>query len=309
VTLRTRARAVRKNGRSLCVVAAPSNLGLKPPTNGNSPGVRGAPAVLLELGLVDRLHAAYAGEVASPPYLAAIEPSTGVRNADGICAYTVDLADKISDLLERSKFPLVLGGDCSILLGSALALKRRGRYGLLFIDGHADLLTPETSETGGVAGMDLAIATGTGPSRLISIESLGPYFLPEDVVVCGFRQPEPETMSPGLPAAPMRSLPLALMRKRGWSRAVKEAVAHFGERPFWIHVDADVLDPLWMSAVDSPDPGGMNPAELSILLGFALEAKNCVGMELTIYDPTLDPSREGAALLVNLLVDALAKAE
>jgi arginase len=74
------------------------------------------------------------------------------------------------NLLDQCCFPLVLGGDWSILPGSALALKRRGRFGLLFIDGHTDLLTPTTSQTGGVAGMDLSIVTGEDVAGLGSID-------------------------------------------------------------------------------------------------------------------------------------------
>ena len=64
------------------------------------------------------------------------------------------------DLLDRGRFPLVLGGDCSLLLGPTLALRRCGRFGLVFLDGHEDLLTPETSQSKDVAGMDLALACG-----------------------------------------------------------------------------------------------------------------------------------------------------
>lgn len=157
--------------------------------------------------------------------------------------------------------------------------------------------------------MDLAIVTGTGPAELTSIDGLSPYLQPEDVVIFGFRWPEDENpASAAQPRSPMLSLPLTSVRNLGLSSATEQAVSHFAGREFWVHLDADVLAPEWMPAVDSPDSGGMNPNELTAILGIALAAANCAGLEVTIYDPTLDPSGEGASLLVSILKDAMAPA-
>jgi arginase len=83
--------------------------------------------------------------------------------------------------LDRGEFPLILGGDCSILLGATLALKRRGRFGLLFIDGHADFYQPAANPNGEAASMDLAFVTGYGPSPLTDLEGRGPLVGVEDV--------------------------------------------------------------------------------------------------------------------------------
>jgi len=80
-----------------------------------------------------------------------------------------------------------------------------------------------------------------------------------------------------------------------------KAIEHFEHKSFWLHVDVDVLNPIWMPAVDSPDPGGMNPDELLIILRSAIQSPRCIGMEITIYDPTMDPARHGARLIVDLL--------
>ena len=292
----------------ISVLSAPSNLGLKPAALGRQPGVRKAPAALLKQGLMQRLRAADAGVITPPPYEPELDPTTGIRNATAIRSYSIRLANRVGELLDSSQFPLVLGGDCSILLGSALALRRRGRYGLLFIDGHTDLLTPAVSTTGGVAGMDLAIAIGEGLGELTSIEDSKPYFRPEDVVVYGFRWPGKDIASPAQPLAPMRSFPLRVLREQGFARTAEQAIAHFAGRKFWVHVDADVLDPRWMPAVDSPDPDGMSPKELSVILSCVVASEDCVGMELTIYDPTLDLTGEGASLLVDLLSKVMTRA-
>jgi arginase len=292
--------------RRLAVLEAPSNLGLKPPLPEVEPGVKYMAQVLREHGFAQRLQAEDAGRVVPPAYAEVIDPVTRVRNARQIRQYSVELADRIEALLAEGSFPIVVGGDCSVLLGSALALRRRGRHGLLFIDGHSDLLTPEPSETGGAAGMDLALATGVGPDALTDIEALKPYLRADDVMVFGYRWPAPGEISMAMPTAPMSAIPLHQMREQGVAQSAHAAVTKLesaGEG-FWIHLDLDVLAPEWMPAVDSPDPGGMNPDELRTVLNIALASARCVGMEVTIYDPTLDPGEKLADFIVDLLTTA-----
>jgi arginase len=290
--------------RRLAVLDAPSNLGLKPPSPGQEPGVKNMPGVLRAHSIILRLRAQDAGSVVPPAYADAIDPAIKVRNAAGLRDYSLQLADRIGELLAQEKFPLVLGGDCSILLGSALALRKRGRYGLLFVDGHADLLTPANSQSKGAAGMDLALVTGLGPELLTDIEGRKPYVRPEDTIIFGYRRPAAGETSPGAPQPPMGSVPLNLIQQQGIAPSVRTAVAHLECAPtqgFWIHVDMDVLATEWMPAVDSPETGGMTPHDLSTLLKVAINSVRCVGMEITIYDPTLDPAGRGADLIVNML--------
>jgi arginase len=293
--------------RRLSVLDAPSNLGLEPPAPGKEPGVKHMARVLRTHGLIDRLRAEDGGVVIPPPYAGARDPTSRIRNAEGIRDYSVQLADRIGALLDENRFPIVLGGDCSILLGSALALRRRGRHGLLFVDGHTDLLTPANSDTGGVAGMDLAIATGTGLKQLTDIEGKEPYLQFDDVVVFGFRWPAPGHPSLATPRRPMIAYPLSLIRALGVAQSAQSAVAHLEAAPrteFWVHLDMDVLAPELMPAVDSLDPGGMNLPELSTTLAIALGSNRCLGMHVTIYDPTLDPGERGADLIVDLLIES-----
>src|ERR1700691_3624590 len=112
--------------RHLTVLGAPSNLGLKPPSSGKEPGVQYMADVLREHGLVPRLHAEDAGTVIPPKYGSTIDPSTRIRNVSAIREYSIQLADRLGSLLDERRFPVVLGGDCSILLGCSLALRRRG---------------------------------------------------------------------------------------------------------------------------------------------------------------------------------------
>lgn len=293
----------RTSQRPLTVLAAPSNLGLKPPAPGKEPGVRYMAQVLREHGIVGRLHAEDAGNVVPPRYRSSIDPATKIRNASAIREYSIQLADRIASLLDERRFPVVLGGDCSILLGSGLALRRRGRYGLFFMDAHSDLLTPESSQSGGAAGMDLALTTGTGPELLTAIEFPAPCIQPSDVVVFGYRLPPPNESSPAAPHPPMTAFSLDRIRAEGIDQTTAAAVRHLEGcgLGFWIHVDVDVVSPEWMPAVDSPDPGGMTPTELTRSLQMAIASRKCAGMELTIYDPELDPTGRCATVIVDIL--------
>jgi arginase len=294
--------------RRLAVLEAPTNLGLKPPLPEVEPGVKYMAHVLRQHGILERLQAEDAGVVIPPAYAEAMDPLCRVRNAKQIRQYSAELADRIEALLEQGRFPIVTGGDCSVLLGSALALRRRGRYGVLFIDGHTDLLTPEHSQTGGAAGMDLAMATGTGPDVLTDLDASKPYIQPSDVVLFGYRWPAPGEVSAATPLAPMRAMPLQRIREQGVAESTHAAVRQLESSGdgFWVHLDLDVLAPEWMPAVDSPDPGGMHPDELRIVLNIVLASPRCVGMEVTIYDPTLDPQEKLADFIIDLLASAWA---
>ena len=175
---------IRQQRHAYAILEAPSHLGLR------SHGVEGLPNALLAAGLAGRLSARHAGRLAIPAFEQRIDPDTRMLNPDALRDYASELADAVGAVLDRSEFPIVLGGDCSILLGNLLALKRRGRYGLLFIDGHADFYQPEAEPSGEAASMELALVTGRGPEIVTDIEHQRPLVLDEDVVVFGFRDAE-----------------------------------------------------------------------------------------------------------------------
>ena len=281
--------------RPLVILEAPSNLGLQPPAPGREPGVSRLPEALAAAGLTVGIQAIWGGRLEAPPYSARIEPETGVRNAASVAAYAVRLAASVSAVLDRGGFPLVLGGDCSILLGPLLSLRRRGRYGLVYLDAHDDFSTPETSASRGAAGMDLAFATGRGPATLANLEGLGPLVRDEDVLVAGARE--------GTFPLPLRSLSVADLRagKRGRIERELARTAAAVTEGFWVHLDVDVLDPSVMPAVDSPEPGGLVLDELSEILRALLASGKAAGLQLTIYDPDRDPDGSSARVLVDLL--------
>ena len=284
----------------LAILQAPSALGL------TNDGAASLGARLMDLGLAERLGARDAGAVDVPPRQGRAE--AGILNPDAIAEFSPRLADAIEAILDAAEFPVLLGGDCTILLGSMLALRRRGRYGLLFIDGHADFFQPEAEPNGEGASMDLAWATGHGPASLIDLEGRHPLVRSEDTVVFGFRDHEDqaEYHSQPLPADTL-VYDLPRLHEVGVELAARTAVEHLA-RPeldgFFIHFDVDVLDDAIMPAVDFRIPGGLSWDDLVTTLRIALGSKRAVGIEVTIYNPSLD--KDGAA--GRGLVDALTRA-
>ncbi|MET8979113.1 arginase family protein [Streptomyces sp. NPDC004539] len=288
----------------LVVIDAPSNLGLRPPTEGTVPGCYKLAGALREQRIVQRLGANEGGVVVPPRYdRGDWQEGDGVFNAEAIAVYTRRLADRIEHHVRAGDFPVVLGGDCSIQLGASLALRRIGRYGLAVIDGSADFRHPGNSDRVGAAGgEELAIATGRGQRDLSDLEGLRPYVRDEDVQVLGIRDYDEERAE--LTELRISNATVGEIRKWG-AEDIAGAVVQTLEVPvtdgFWVHLDADVLDPSVMPAVDGPDPDGLLPAELTPLLRTLVQSERCVGFNLTIYDPDLDPDGSCAALLADIV--------
>ncbi len=295
--------------RRLVVIDAPSNLGLSPPEEGVAPGCYKMPWALRSRGLLAALEATDGGVVIPPRYRPHWQPGSGTRNAAAIAEYSARLADRVGSVLANGDFPVVLGGDCSILLGNALALRRRGRHGLVFLDAHSDFRHPgNTPEMRAVAGEDLAIVTGRGDARLIQLGGEEPCIRDEDVHVVGVRPGDDHLDE-------LARHGIATTTSAEWIRVGPAAAAAAalktvtrGTDGFWTHLDLDVVDASEMPAADCPEPGGPSFALLGELLGHLLATRGCVGLELTIYDPDLDPSEEIAGRITRCLAQGLASA-
>ncbi len=298
--------------RRIAVLDAPTNLGLRPPTVSSVPGCAKAPGALRDQGLIGRLGARDAGCLTPPRYDPGDwQPGDGVCHADQIAVYSLRLADRIGAIQDAGEFPLVLGGDCSVLLGSALAMNRLSeqvgaRIGLVFVDGHSDFRHPgNASYVGAAAGEDLALVTGRGQADLAAIESRRPYFRDIDVVVLGIRGHDEYRLDLQAAGIPNRAVPT--LRAEGAARTAQWAREQLTDCVgYWVHVDVDVLDPAVMPAVDAPDPGGIAYAELELLLASLVATPECLGMELTVFDPDYDPDGEYAEEIVEAVVAGLA---
>jgi arginase len=286
---------------SFVMVDAPSVLGLRPT------GVEDLPDALKAAGLQAGLNAEYAGRVEPAPYNATRDPETLVLNPTGLRDYARQLAEKVTEVLQQNKFPVVLGGDCSNVIGCMLALRRMGRYGLFFVDGHADFYQPEAEPNGEVASMDLAIVSGRGPSVLTNIDGLCPLVRDEDIVAFAYRDAEQqkEFGSQDVRETAMHAFDLKRVREVGITAAAEQGIMKLRRNSLdgiWLHLDADVLNDHIMPAVDYRLPDGLHWDELRAVLKVIMASGRAVGMNIGIFNPRLDADGSIARSLVSCLI-------
>jgi arginase len=274
--------------------------------------VERAPEALLAAGLTDGLAAHPAGRVPATGYSARRDPATKIMNPQALNDYSRRLADAVAAALDRAEFPVVLGGDCSILLGTMLALRRRGRYGLLYIDGDADFYQPDVNPLRGAASAsDLAFSTGRGPDIVCDIEGRRPLVRDDDVVVFGCRDAADRQRRGCQPLpAGMLVVDRDQVRRLGAGEAAQAAVRFLTredgpEDGFWIHLDADVFDETIMQAVDDPRPDGLGWDDVASAVRTAVGSGRATGLQVAIYNPDIDRDGSNGRGLAAAVRDAL----
>ncbi|THG28958.1 arginase family protein [Glaciibacter flavus] len=292
----------------IALVSAPSNLGLRPPQRGSVPGAAKAPEALREAGLFRRLldgGAVDAGVLVCGRYLDDDDtrPAGHVRNEAALVDHARRLAVRLMSILDSGDIPLVIGGDCSVLIGIGLALSQRGGTGLVHVDGHTDFRHPGNSDAcASVAGEDLAAAVGLHWPAIADIDGRSPYFDRRRTVHIGHRNDDEEA-----PEA-REALGLVVSAADAIERNLADVVAEthgVAGRGYWLQVDVDVLDASIMPAVDSPDPGGLDTSQLAALL--TRLAPDAIGASVTVFDPDLDPDGRYAELVTEVIVAGLSK--
>jgi arginase len=278
----------------LTVVDAPID------SSGAGRGEERAPAALRAAGLVERLRARDAGEADARIRDTRRDPDTGVVGAAEVRRASMGIASRVREVLEARERPLVLGGDCTLLLGVFQALPQG--CGLWFVDGHADFFDGESSPTGEAADMDLAILTGHGPPGLL--ERGGPLVEPGAVVLLGHRPAElhPDVARENARLDPaIRALTALEAREQGAARVGSDAAARLAERPAWLHLDLDVLDEGELPAVSYPQPLGLGWDELVALARPLVAAPNLTGVSVADFNPDRDADGSQAARVVEAL--------
>src|SRR5262245_56131208 len=290
----------------IAVIGAPSSIGIRPYDDGEARHLDRAPGVLRRRNLVSRLGALDFGDVTPPPYRDYAKPADRGRNEREVLSYSRSLARRVVSATQSGRFAVVLGGDCSIVLGCLLAARKRagGPVGLVYVDAHADFATAEDSATGSMSGMALALASGRGASLLTSLAGPTPLVHDERVVMLGRRSTDSRSGGTALEASSILELPLTgfdAIGPGGRAATTLHRVASSGARGFWIHLDVDVINPAVMHAVDSPVPGGPGLEDLVRVLKPLVDHPLALGLDVSIYDPALDPDRSCARRLVGLL--------
>jgi arginase len=291
-------------------------------SSGLDEGEARAPAVLRAAGLLDALRRpgndlADYGDVAFEPSTPARDPVSGIIAPRTLTGMVLAVRTAVSRAVDEARLPVVVGGECPLLLGCLAAVRdARQRTGLLFVDGHEDAWPPHASTTGEAADMELGLALGN--SRLNGMDDLAallPLVRPEDVVVLGPR--DRGEIEEGGAHSLVGTVPLfaaeAIQRQdpgelgKSWAGQLRASAGNW-----WMHLDLDVLSSDALAAVRYPQPGGLGWDELDQLATAALGVPGLAGIDLTIYSPDLDPTGHGAEHIVSFaasLAQTLAYAE
>jgi arginase len=281
-----------------------------PHTSAATPGgIATAIRVLREAGLVESL--GRGAEVHDGGDLALLE-GTGVRGASGLLneralgRLVTATRHAVAQALHRGRLPLVVGGDCPVLLGALAAGRDDGREpALLLVDGHEDAWPPARSATGEASDSEVAIALGRVPGLPAPLDDLVPMLTLERVAMLGPRDRREldEAGVESLQGAVAMVRDYVAVRTSGAAASAREAVAALaaGSSSFWLHVDLDVLGTDEFPAADYLQPGGLTWAELLDIAAPALADPRCFGCSVVIYNPDLDPQRTSAARIVRFV--------
>jgi arginase len=273
------------------VIGAPFN------SSGLGNGVARAPAALRAAGLVAAVGGVDAGDVAVGALTPARDAGSGLLSVDALATTTASVAAAVA---ASDRPPLVVGGDCAVLLG---ALRGAGSVGLVFVDGHEDAWPPALSTTGECADSELGIALGAHRSGLpASLTAALPSLDPAATAVLGPRDDD-ELAEYAVPRLDGFGLGLvsgfaSLVRDPAGIAARAAGIAATAQR-WWLHVDLDVLSTVALPAVDYPQDGGLDWAQLEAVTAAALAEPGCVGASLCIYNPDLDQDGRHARRIVS----------
>jgi arginase len=294
-------------GKQVAIIGAALDLG------SGRRGVDMGPSAIRYAGLHERLTGlGYDcldwGDVETAVLEATQEIDENARYLPEIKAACGRVARLIGLALEQDMLPLVLGGDHSVALGTLGGLARaRGAGGVLWIDAHGDLNTPETSPSGNVHGMPLAAAIGLGDERFESDLWTLPAVAPSRVALVGLRAIDRRERE-RIQELGIKTYTMSDIDRIGIERAIRESLTHIAG-PGFVHVslDMDALDPEVAPGVGTPVRGGLSYREAHLALELVAESGLAGSFEVVEVNPILDRENTTASLAVELVASALGK--
>jgi arginase len=275
--------------------------------SGSNRGEAQAPAALRQAGLAGLVDLDL-GDAATVISSSRRDPATGVRALPETIAAAQELATALWTGVRDhpGRRPLVIGGDCSLLLGVfARARAALGAVGLWMVDGHPDYLDAPASDTGETADLELAVLTGDGAAGLAGLGEVAPMVAAQHVALLGHRSAGLDPAAAAeLARVPADMFTLDARALIGDPHGAGRRAAAWAGRlhiPMWLHIDVDVLDPAAMPAVTYPQHGGPDVDQLATMLHPLAASPNLFGVSIADFRPDLDPDGRHAARLVALL--------
>jgi arginase len=223
------------------------------------------------------------------------------------------VAEMVELAMEQGRLPLVLGGDHSVAMGTVAGVasiyrKQEQKIGLIWIDAHADMNTPESSPSGNVHGMPLASLVGMGPRELTHIAGFAPKVDATNVAIIGLRSVD-EIEGENVRAAGVTAFTMRDIDERGLRSVMQEAIARAtsGTAAFHLSFDMDAVDPDEAPGVGTPVRGGITYREAHLAMETVCDSGMMVSMEMVEVNPVIDSANRTALLAVELVMSALGK--
>jgi arginase len=223
------------------------------------------------------------------------------------------LGQLVSEVLTDGQIPLVLGGDHSIAAGTVAGVssfyRESGRkIGLLWIDAHADMNTPDSSPSGNVHGMPLACCVGVGPASLVGLLGFAPKVEPKNVALVGIRDVD-ELERGTVRGTGIRAFTMRDIDERGMRAVIDDAIAiaSGGTAGFHLSLDMDFVDPAYAPGVGTPVPGGGTYRETHLAMELICDSGVMTSMEVVEVNPVIDEVNRTANLAVELILSAMGK--
>ncbi len=237
-----------------------------------------------------------------------------LRNLDCVVPVARDLMARTAEVVGEGHFPIVLGGDHSLSLGSVRGAARHKRLGLIWVDAHADFNTDETTHSGNIHGMPLAALAGLGHERLVGLGEKVPEFgslaavEPSHIVNGGARDLDPGEKD-NLRRLGVRVFSMHEIDSYGINTVMQQAIdiASRGTDGIYLSFDMDSIDPLYAPGVGTPVQGGLTYREAHLIAEMLAETSKIVGIDVVEVNPILDERNRTAELAVEIILSALGK--
>jgi arginase len=226
-----------------------------------------------------------------------------LKNLSEVIITNDNLSNKVSDAVDNGYFPLVLGGDHSIAIGSIAGLaKHHENLGVIWYDAHGDLNTGETSPSGNIHGMPLAVSLGIGHNDLVNIGGYAPKIKPENIVIIGARSLD-EGERELIKEKGMKVYTMHEVDKLGMSNVIKETIEYLSDKTDGVHLslDLDGLDPQDAPGVGTPVMGGMSYRESHLAMEMLSDSGIISSAEFVEVNPILDEKNKTATVAVGLM--------
>ncbi|HCI81062.1 MAG TPA: arginase [Ktedonobacter sp.] len=290
------------------VIGAPMDLGA------DRRGVDMGASAIRYAGLHERLQQlgftiSDAGNIAIAQPESKPEGNPHLKYLEPIVSASEELANLVSQTLQNDEFPLILGGDHSIALGSISGVARvHKNVGVIWVDAHADFNNEQTTPSGNIHGMILAALAGVGEGRLVDVGGWSPKIQKNTIVIVGARdldRGEQELLH----ANNIHVFTMSDIDQNGMSAIMKQAIAVASQQdnPIHLSLDMDALDPREAPGVGTPVRGGLSYREAHLAMEMIANSHRLVSMDAVEVNPILDRENTTALLAVELIQSALGK--